>query len=53
MEKYEIFHLSTVQKNNNLEMESILLYPDTSFRPLAHLKSILQKNPMASSSHNS
>lgn len=47
--KYSIYLLY----KNNLEMESILLYPDTSFRPLAHLKSILQKNPMASSSHNS
>lgn len=52
MEKYEIFHLSTVQ-NNNLKMESILLYPDTLFMPLAHLKIILQKNLMALPSHNS
>ncbi len=51
MENYEILNVSTVQ--NNLKMESILLYPDTLFRPLAHLKIILQKNPMALPSHNS
>ncbi len=51
MENYEILNVSTVQ--NNLKMESILLYPDTLFRPLAHLKITLQKNPMALPSHNS